>query len=88
MKMDEVANSGNDEFYTPLYAIKPIVPYLKPNSLVWCPFDTEDSLFVKHLRSVGHDVIATHISNQNGGATKVVWTGCTFCNAIRCSWTL
>lgn len=66
MKMDKVANSGNDEFYTPLYAIEPIAKYVKPNSTIWCPFDTEDSLFVKYFRGLGHKVIATHInSNEN-----------------------
>lgn len=30
MKMDKVASSGNDEFYTPLYAIQPILKYLRP----------------------------------------------------------
>ena len=43
MKMDEVAGSGNDEFYTPLYAVKPIFKYVKPNSKIWCPFDTDKS---------------------------------------------
>ena len=38
MKMDKVANSRNDEFYTPLY--------VKRNSTIWCPFDTEQSIFV------------------------------------------
>ena len=28
MKMDKVAGSGNDEFYTPRYAIEPIIKYL------------------------------------------------------------
>ena len=63
MKMDKVANSGNDEFYTPLYAITPIEKYLKRNSTIWCPFDTEQSLFVKYFRKMGHTVIATHIQN-------------------------
>lgn len=31
--------------------------------VVWCPFDTEESQFVKILRSRGYDVVATHISN-------------------------
>lgn len=61
MKMDIVAGSGNDEFYTPLYAILPIAKYLTLNSTIWCPFDTEDSLFVKHFREQGHKVIATHL---------------------------
>ena len=60
--MDKVANSGNDEFYTPAYAIKPIIKYLKSGSHVWCPFDTEESLFVRMLRHAGHKVTATHIS--------------------------
>lgn len=30
MKMDIVAGSKNDEFYTPLYAIKPIEKYISP----------------------------------------------------------
>lgn len=61
MKLDLVANSKNDEFYTPLYAIKPITKYIKANSTIWCPFDTEESLFVKYFRYLGHKVIATHI---------------------------
>lgn len=63
MKMDVVANSGNDEFYTPLYAIEPLLKYVKPRSRVWCPFDTEQSLIVKTLLSEGHHVAASHIAN-------------------------
>ena len=61
--MDKVANSKNDEFYTPQYAIKPIIKYLKKNSTVWCPFDTKHSLFVKVLKDNGFSVINTHIDN-------------------------
>lgn len=63
MKMDKVAGSGNDEFYTPAYAIKPILKYVEEGAKVWCPFDTADSLFVKELRAHGCDVIPTHINN-------------------------
>jgi len=59
--MDKIAGSGNDEFYTPRYAIEPLLKYLKPNSKVWCPFDTEESNFVKVLEENGHVVIPTHI---------------------------
>lgn len=31
MKMDKVAGSGNDEYMTPPYAIKPILAYTPPN---------------------------------------------------------
>lgn len=61
MKMDQVAGSGKDEFYTPKYAVIPIAKYLRKNSVVWCPFDTEDSLFYKELISRGHKVICTHL---------------------------
>lgn len=63
MKMDIVAGSKNDEFYTPKYAITPILKYIKPNSTIWCPFDTEESLFVKVFRENGHEVICSHIGN-------------------------
>ncbi len=63
MKMDIVAGSQNDEFYTPLYAVKPIEKYLKKGSIIWCPFDTEQSNFVKYFRKLGYNVIATHIVN-------------------------
>ena len=52
MKLDKIANSGNDEFYTPLYAIKPIEEKLKRSSTIWCPFDTKDSLFVKYFKEI------------------------------------
>ena len=65
MKMDIVAGSKNDEFYTPDYAITPLLKYLPapPEITIWCPFDTEESLFVKRFRRCGYNVIATHIVN-------------------------
>jgi hypothetical protein len=63
MIVANVANSGNDEFYTPLYAIKPIAKYIKPNSTIWCPFDTEQSNFVKYFQREGYKVIYSHIDN-------------------------
>lgn len=59
--MDIIAWSGNDEFYTPEYAIFPILKYLKSNSIILCPFDTEESNFVKILKKEWHTVIAKHI---------------------------
>ena len=61
MKMDKVAGSGYDEFYTPEYAVKPILKYIKPNSHIWCPFDTTESHFYKMLKQEGHNVLATHL---------------------------
>lgn len=53
MKMDKVASSGNDEFYTPSYAVKPIMKYIPTGSRIWCPFDTKDSLFVREFSGGG-----------------------------------
>ena len=71
MKLDLITNkrkninglNSNDEFYTPLYAIKPILKYLEKYNTIWCPFDTKESLFVKELKKAGHNVIYTHILN-------------------------
>lgn len=61
MKMDKVAGSGNDEFYTPNYAIEPILKYLEKGKKVWCPFDTEKSNFVKMFKDAGMEVVNTHL---------------------------
>lgn len=63
MKLDILADSGNDEFYTPAYAIIPICKYIAAKSKIWCPFDKQESLFVRVFESLGHEVKATHISN-------------------------
>lgn len=63
--MDKVAGSGNDEFYTPDYAVTPLEKYLvAPLGItIWCPFDTDESLFVRRFMELGYNVIATHIAN-------------------------
>lgn len=73
MKLDLITNNAklegdvnpNDEFYTPNYAIEPLLKYLKSDSNIWCPFDTEESNFVKIL-SVNHNVTCSHITNEGG----------------------
>lgn len=39
----------NDECLTLSYAVKPILKYIPKGSVVWCPFDKEDSEFVRQL---------------------------------------
>jgi len=63
MKMDIVAGSKDNEWFTPPYAVDPILRYIPKYSLVWCPFDTEDSWYVKKLHEHDCEVIATHIQN-------------------------
>ena len=78
MKLDEITNkkkidgkiNPNDEFYTPDYAIIPLLKYLKPNSRIWCPFDSIQSNFVKLLVKEGHTVTYSHINNEEDFFTK------------------
>jgi len=60
--MDIVAGSQNDEFFTPNYAIVPLLKYIPNDASVWCPFDTEESNFVKLLKQHGCKVTCSHIS--------------------------
>ena len=71
------SNGNNDECYTPAYAVEPIAKYVadyerrvwesndcvtKRNLIVWCPFDKEDSEFVKELSDWCFiDVVFSHI---------------------------
>ena len=57
-------DKASDEVYTPSYAVKPILKYITMKdypATVWCPFDTEESEFVKLIRAEGHKVINSHI---------------------------
>ena len=62
MKLDQVCNK-NDEYYTPDYAIEPILEYIEPNSIIWCPFDQKHSNYVKVLSKEGHIVINSHLDD-------------------------
>lgn len=56
-------DKASDQVYTPSYAVKPIIKYIKPGSIVWCPFDTIDSAYVEELNAAGLTVIYSHIDN-------------------------
>ena len=51
----------NDECYTPAYGVTPILKYIPKNAIVWCPFDTKESEFVKQI-SQQNKVVFSHIS--------------------------
>ena len=66
----------NDDMYTPVCAVKPILPYLEkkaflrkaqcrlPKLTIWCPFDTEKSEFVKQISQLKDiKVVFSHIAN-------------------------
>jgi len=51
---------SNDECYTPAYGVEPILQYIPKGATVWCPFDTEESEFVKQI-SKQNEVVYSHI---------------------------
>ena len=61
--LNKTSFNEKDEYYTPKILVEPILKYLKPNSTIWCPFDTSKSEFVIALKDDGHKVIYTHIWN-------------------------
>ena len=63
MKLDLITRK-QDEFYTPEYAIEPILKYISTDKVVWCPFDTEQSNFVKMFRGRGNKTVCSHLSED------------------------
>lgn len=54
------SSGKNDECYTPAYGVTPILKYIPKDVIVWCPFDKEDSEFVKQI-SKTNEVTFSHI---------------------------
>lgn len=50
-----------DEYYTPKILVDIIVPYIKKDATIWCPFDTENSEFVLTFKENNFKVIHSHI---------------------------
>ena len=57
----------NDEYYTPECAVIPLVKFLKPHSTIWCPFDTESSMFVRTFVRNDFTVLHSHVNDLCGG---------------------
>lgn len=66
-------DKASDEVFTPKIAVLPLLQHIRyfcnerfireDQLTIWCPFDEEDSWFVKVFRENGFKVIATHIDN-------------------------
>ena len=60
---DVLYSSGkNDECYTPDYGVKPILEFIPKDKIIWCPFDTKESEFVKQI-SQTNEVVHSHIDD-------------------------
>jgi hypothetical protein len=60
MKLDQVCKK-QDEYYTPQYAIDPILKYIPTSAHVLCPFDTHESYFVQSFTERMNKVSFSHI---------------------------
>lgn len=56
------SSGNNDECYTPSYGVTPILKYIPQDVVVWCPFDKEESEFVKQIQKQ-NAVIFSHLDN-------------------------
>lgn len=61
MRAELIYGRPNDEYYTPRYAVLPILRYVPHDKVVWCPFDTEQSEYVQALRAHGIPCVHSHI---------------------------
>ena len=65
MKTNQVyyQQGGGDEQYTPRYGVEVLLPHIQhlKDKIIWCPFDKEDSQFVKVLTEKGFKVIYSHL---------------------------
>ena len=65
MKNNQVyyQQGGGDEQYTPRGGVDVLLPYIQhlKDKIIWCPFDKEDSQFVKVLTENGFNVIYSHL---------------------------
>jgi hypothetical protein len=54
---------GGDEQYTPRYGVEVLIPHIQhlKDKIIWCPFDKEDSQFVKVLTENGFKVVYSHL---------------------------
>lgn len=56
------SKGNNDECMTPPEAVYPILEFLQiySDKTIWCPFDKDDSNFVKILKQNGYKVVNSH----------------------------
>lgn len=61
-------DKASDEVYTAAFAVKPLLKYLCDfqqskgrEIIIWCPFDLEESEYVKIFQNEGYQVIHSHI---------------------------
>lgn len=61
----ELGKNTTNEQYTPKQGVEILIPHIQhlKDKIIWCPFDKEDSQFVRVLRENGFKVIWSHIED-------------------------
>jgi len=64
-KYIHTSKGKNNELYTKKEGVLPLLNFLKPfkEKIIWCPFDTESSEFVKEFTENGFNVIYSSIES-------------------------
>ena len=57
------SDKENNELYTPLYAVDPILKYIPKDKIIWCPFDEEWSAFYRRLKEEGYNVVRSSLKD-------------------------
>lgn len=58
---ESLGDAPDEEWYTPACAVLPIIEYIPKDAVVWTPFDTSESQYVKII-SRTHKVVYSHIA--------------------------
>lgn len=58
----KLKSSNKDEYYTPIYAIEPLLEFLIGNEVIWCPFDLDDMAYPRFFKENGFEIVNTHIN--------------------------
>jgi len=54
----------NDECYTPIEAVTPLLKYVSKDKKIILPFDTEESYYYKVFKENGYDVTCQHLQDN------------------------
>ena len=57
------SDKENNELYTPIYAVDPILKYIPKDKIIWCPFDEEWSAFYRRLKEEGYNVVRSSLKD-------------------------
>jgi len=58
-----IQSPKNDELYTPIEAIEPLVEYISKDKIIWEPTDFGESQITRLFKSCGNEVVTSHMKD-------------------------